>query len=230
MSDSQTSRRGRRALSPRANLRSMAYVLLDGLLELAAGRELRHPRRGDVNPLGRIPRVHAHPRGAVLRRELPEAGEGDLFAASKRLGDRVEKRVDGFCGVPSVQAALRAQPVPRTPAWSRGSPPLDVLQTSCEDPNSDPVSAQPCGFAAVFRRPSSSPARKSGLSRTPWRASSSTPPSSRSTTQTAVRHSRPASRSASTAATAAPPEVTTSSTRHTRSPGSNTPSSRLPVP
>ena len=39
----------------------------------------------------------------------------------------------------------------------------------------------------------------------------SAPPSSRSTTQTAIRHSRPASRRASIAATAAPPEVTTSS-------------------
>ena len=46
------------------------------------------------------------------------------------------------------------------------------------------------------------------------------PPSSRSTTQIAVRHSVPAARSASTASAAAPPVVTTSSTRQTSSPGS----------
>ena len=44
------------------------------------------------------------------------------------------------------------------------------------------------------------------------------------------RRAGPASRSASTASSAAPPEVTTSSTRQTRSPGSNGPSIRLPVP
>src|SRR5215203_3272820 len=84
------------------------------------------------------------------------------------------------------------------------------------DPNSQALSAQPCGFAAVFCAGSKSPARNSGTRRTPRRARASAPPSSRSSTQTAIRHSRPASR--------------TSSTRHTRSPGSNTPSSRFAVP
>ena len=64
-----------------------------------------------------------------------------------------------------------------------------------------------------------SAARKSGTRRTALRASASAPPSSRSTTQMAVRHSSPASRSASTRLPRRPPLVTTSSTRQTSSPG-----------
>ena len=73
-------------------------------------------------------------------------------------------------------------------------------------------------------------ARKSGTKRTDWRASASMPPSSRSTTQTAVVHSRPSDRSASTALAAAPPLVTTSSTRQTSSPAEYSPSTRRAVP
>ncbi len=75
-----------------------------------------------------------------------------------------------------------------------------------------------------------SAARNSGHKRTARRARASAPPSSRSTTQTAFEHSRPASRRAATASAAAPPLVTTSSRRHTRSPGENVPSRRFAVP
>ena len=71
---------------------------------------------------------------------------------------------------------------------------------------------------AVCRTAAADVARRatSGRSRTAARASASAPPSSRSTTQTAVETRSPASRSASTASSAAPPEVTTSSTRQTQ--------------
>ena len=65
----------------------------------------------------------------------------------------------------------------------------------------------------------SSPARNSECRRTPILARASEPPSSRSTTQTAWRTTSPASRRADTASASAPPDVTTSSTRHTSSPG-----------
>src|SRR4029453_14150896 len=64
-------------------VRNLLVRLLDSLLELAAGREFRHPRRGDVHALARIPRVDSLPRGPVLRGELPEAGEGHLFTSSQ---------------------------------------------------------------------------------------------------------------------------------------------------
>ena len=69
-----------------------------------------------------------------------------------------------------------------------------------QDPNSDPDSGSTMRFCGTFAR--------SRRARSPERAgadgrhaapSASAPPSSRSTTQTAVRHSNPASRSASTA-------------------------------
>ena len=92
------------------------------------------------------------------------------------------------------------------------------------DPNRAAIRST-SGFAAR-----SSPARKSGRSRTACRASASAPPSSRSTTQTAVCTTRPDARSASTESSSAPPEVTTSSTRQTHSPSSYGPSSRFAVP
>ena len=50
--------------------------------------------------------------------------------------------------------------------------------------------AQPSGFAGISATSRSSEARKRGRRRTPWRASSSTPPSSRSTTQIAFETSQ----------------------------------------
>ena len=79
------------------------------------------------------------------------------------------------------------------------------------------VSAQPCGFRIVRPR-RFPPHERAGSRRTPRRASASAPPSSRSMTQMAVRHSKAACRSARTASTAAPPDVTTSSIKMTRSP------------
>jgi hypothetical protein len=56
------------------------------------------------------------------------------------------------------------------------------------------------------------------------------PPSSRSTTHSSVSTTSPASRSLSAAISAAPPDVTTSSTMTTRCPGSALPSIALSVP
>src|SRR5204863_10210734 len=55
---------------------------LDRGLEGTAGLELGHGRSGDVHLLGRVPRVHAHARRAMRRRELAEPGERDLVAAN----------------------------------------------------------------------------------------------------------------------------------------------------
>src|SRR5947207_2053815 len=63
---------------------------LDGRLQLAARRELRHGGRGDLHPLSRA-WVHALTGGAVRSRELAEPGEVDVTAAFQRVGDRVEK-------------------------------------------------------------------------------------------------------------------------------------------
>src|SRR6185295_19172354 len=106
----------------------------------------------------------------------------------------------------------------------------DSVFTDPGEPNSPPDLAQPCCFPGLLRSSSNSLARKSERSRTPRRASASEPPSSRSTTQTAFRTTRPSSRTADTASASAPPDVTTSSRRHTSSPGSNGPSIRCAVP
>src|SRR5947207_14122313 len=75
-------------------MRWLAGPALDGLLELAACRELGHCRRRDSHLLRRIARIHALSLGAPLRRELPEAGERHLSAAPQCVGDRVEEGVD----------------------------------------------------------------------------------------------------------------------------------------
>ena len=56
--------------------------LLDGRLERAAGRELRHARRRDLDLLRRVARIDAGAGRALLRLELAEAGERDVAAAS----------------------------------------------------------------------------------------------------------------------------------------------------
>ena len=60
----------------------VAGAALDRLLELATGRELRDCRRGDLHPLGWVPRVDALPCSARLRRELAEARESDLATST----------------------------------------------------------------------------------------------------------------------------------------------------
>ena len=63
-------------------------------LRPGARRELRHAAAGDRDPLAR-PGVHALARAALGDAELAEAGEADLLAPGKRVGDPVEHRLDG---------------------------------------------------------------------------------------------------------------------------------------
>src|SRR6058998_3883656 len=192
---------------------------LDGLLELAPRRELRHRGCRDRHLLRGIAGIHALALCAPLRRELSEAREGHFAAALQRVGDRFEEGVNGLGRVPAREVGplgdlvneLLFRQVPLL---------LSTVGTTGKDPNSRAGLAQPCGFAALFLAFWTSNARKIGRSSTISRARASAPPSSRSTTQIAVSTVRPASRSAETASRSAPPEVTTSSTRHTRSPSS----------
>src|SRR6478609_5542420 len=68
---------------------------LERRLELAAGRELRHGRRGDLDALARA-WVDALARCAGGRRELAEAREVHRVAGLQRLRDRLEESVDGL--------------------------------------------------------------------------------------------------------------------------------------
>src|SRR6266545_1845410 len=72
------------ALTSRAEV---PLAALDGCLELAPCRELRHRGGRDRHLLRRIPRIHALPLGAMLGGELAEPGECDLAAAPQCLGD-----------------------------------------------------------------------------------------------------------------------------------------------
>src|SRR4051794_18673246 len=74
-------------------------------LELAAGRELRHGRRGDLDALTRA-RVDALAGGAGGRGELAEAGEVHRVAGLQRLRDRFEESVDGLARVTCREPAL----------------------------------------------------------------------------------------------------------------------------
>src|SRR4029077_10945704 len=160
----------------------------------AAGGELRHARRRDVDLLRRVARIHARAGCPVLRRELAESGERDLAAALERVGELLRDRVDGLACVAGGQLT----PVGdfRHKFLLRHVPLL--LSLICSTGRIDPTraisTAQPCGFAGLFVLPRSSPARNSGRSLTACRASASAPPSSRSTTQTAVWTTRPAPR------------------------------------
>src|SRR6266540_231878 len=209
--------------------RGSALAALDGLLELAPRRELRHRGCRNGHFLGRVARVHALALLAVLRRELSEAGERHLSAAPQCLGDRIEESVNGPGGVAAREAGLRCDLVYEL-LFRQVPLLLSTVRTTGRDPNSPVGLAQPCGFAGVFGLFRMSATRKIGRRRTPRRARASPPPSSRSTTQTAVRTVNPALRSVSTASRTAPPEVTTSSTTHTHSPSSYAPSTRFEVP
>src|SRR4029078_3258267 len=209
--------------------------LLDRGLQRAAGRELRHRRRGDRHLLARIARVDALALLAVLGGGLPEAREVDLAAALQCVGDRVEHRVHCLGRVAPRQIGLLGHLVDELLLrHSRSSLPGCQVGITAQDPSRVQLSAQPCGFAALLDSSSSSVGRYRARMRTPTRARASAPPSARtstetpaphsarSTTQTAVPTSRPASRSASTASIAAPAEVTTSWKRQTGSPRSYT--------
>src|SRR5205807_206799 len=118
-----------------------------------------------------------------------------------------------------------------TPVSSSPSPPVGRrYENPPGEANRQVGPAQPCGFAALFGVSRSSVTRKIGRSSTDSPARASEPPSSRSTTQTAVSMTRPASRRADTDSSSAPPEVTTSSIRQTLSPSSYAPSTRFEVP
>src|SRR4051812_5208670 len=185
-------------------------------LELATRAELRHGRGRNLDALART-RVHALPGGPVSGRKLAEAREVDRVAALEGLGHGLHEGVDGLAGVASREAALRRDLVDEVLLRQSLPPgsgcrlvrPWPKRLTTASD------TAQPCGFAALS--PSSEPVKRE-RSRTAARARACTPPSSRSTTQTALETRIPASRRASTASIAAPPEVTTSSTRQTQSP------------
>src|SRR5213080_1065873 len=197
-------------------------------LELAAGAELRHRRRRDLDALTGA-RVHALAGGPGGGRELAEAREVDRVAALQGLGHGLHEGVDGLAGVAGREAALRRDLVDEV-QLSQSLPPGSGCRLVRPWPKrlttaSD--TAQPCGFAALSR--SSEPVKRE-RSRTAARASASTPPSSRSTTQTALETRIPASRRASTASIAAPPDVTTSSIRQMHSPPEWTPSSWFAVP
>src|SRR5512145_530053 len=208
-----------------ASWRSALY----GRLERTPRRELRDCRRWN-HDLRAGTGIHSHTRRARRGRELAETREGDGIAALQRGRDRVEHRVDRDARITLGHAGTIGHSVHEI-LLGHWSPP-DVGYESMEprEPNTPSDLAQPCRFAAVFRISWSSSARKSVRRRTPSRARASEPPSSRSTTQTAFRTTSPSSRRADTASASAPPEVTTSSRRHTSSPGSNGPSILFAVP
>src|SRR5438093_4377918 len=185
---------------------------LDCRFQLAPRRELRHAGGRDRDLLTRA-RVDALPLLALLRRKLPKAREGHLLAAAQSLRDRIKKCVDSLCRVTLRQPALRRDPVDEVSF--RHCLSFRLCRGTARQPNrksQDHATMRVCGpFQALM----TACARKSGSSRTASRASASAPPSSRSTTQTAARQVKPASRRARTASTAAPPLVTTSSTRQT---------------
>ena len=89
----QGQKRGPGGVGPRLSS-SEEVVLVDGLLQHRAGRELRHGRRLDLDLLARVPRVNAHPRCPVRRVELAEPGEGHGVAGLQRILDGAEERLD----------------------------------------------------------------------------------------------------------------------------------------
>src|SRR5207253_7835514 len=93
-----------RAARPEAAPSSGASAALDGLLERAAGRELRDAGRRNLHLLLGVARVDACPRCALLCLELAETRERDVAAALERVGNRFEEGVDRLrrvaCGEP----------------------------------------------------------------------------------------------------------------------------------
>src|SRR5262249_16226944 len=212
--------RGPRLLAALGQSLRRCLAALDRLLELAPRSELGDGRRRDRHLLRRVPRIHALPLGAPLRREFAETPQRHFTpAAPQCVGGRGGEGVDGPRRVTAGEARLVGDLVDEL-LFGQVPLLLSTVQTTGKNPNSRVGSAQPCGFAGVLAASRRSLAPKIGRSRTPFSASAAAPPSSRSTTQTALRTTRPASRSASTASRSAPPEVTTSSTRHTISPSS----------
>src|SRR4051794_13450126 len=97
--------RGPRRRGPRSNLTLRPVSALERRLELAARRELRHRRRGDVDALSGT-RVHALTRCTLGGRELAEAGEADRVAALQPFGHDFHERLDGLAGIAVLEPAL----------------------------------------------------------------------------------------------------------------------------
>src|SRR6478752_2716276 len=72
---------------------------LDGGLQLAARRELRHLAGRDHHFLARVTRVDTGAGLAVLHRELSETGEDNVVTLGKRVLDGLEHGVDRSTGV-----------------------------------------------------------------------------------------------------------------------------------
>src|SRR5689334_5545521 len=126
-----------------------ALAALDRRLQRAAGRELRDARSRDVDFLARVARVDARAGGALLARELPEAGERDVPAALQRVGDRFEEGVDRLARVTSRQLTAPRDLVDEL-LLGHVLPPVVVRSTGLDDPTKTPLLAQPCGFAGLF--------------------------------------------------------------------------------
>src|SRR5439155_4515512 len=99
--------KGRRSGRP-SRVESLKRVLAaaNRTLERAAGRELRHRRRGDLDLLARA-RVDAGARRALGRRELAEAGEVHRIASLEGIRDCLQKSVHGLRSIAIRQAGLR---------------------------------------------------------------------------------------------------------------------------
>src|SRR5215204_7546533 len=74
---------------------AVELAALEGLLERATRRELRNTRCRDCDLLAG-PRIDSLSLLALLGRELAEPGERNCFPTRQRIGDAVEKSVDGL--------------------------------------------------------------------------------------------------------------------------------------
>src|SRR5437588_6601344 len=107
-----------------------ALAAADGLLERAPRGELGDGCRGNRHLLAGVARVDSLALGAILRRELPETGEGHVLATPERIGDRVEHRVDRLGGIAPAQAASLSDRVNELLLSHVLSPPVDDPRTA----------------------------------------------------------------------------------------------------
>src|SRR5262249_15393323 len=175
-----------------------APACLHGGLECASCLEFRHRRGRNLNLLARA-RVHTHARRTALCRELAEAGEVHLASARELSLDCVEECLDGLARVALGQPCLCRHPIDEL---LLGHAPTLLGIRDASQRNRRIGLAQPCAFCWPFAAAATSLAVYNGHMRTAWRARASIPPSSRSTTQTPLRPTRPASPRPSTQSTA----------------------------
>src|SRR5204862_1801898 len=88
-----------------------AVAAADGLLERASCRELGHPGCRNLNLLARVPWVDPLARRAVLRGELAEPRERDLFAVLQGIRDRVDHGVDSLARFTTAHIGLGRHPL-----------------------------------------------------------------------------------------------------------------------